>query len=104
MALPAAPMLKFLTPDPARLIVFATLLLIAVMGSLQSAGFTSRSAAFLPAVPFWTVWVVLLLPLAALSTQPPVIFWAAQVVYFYLLGCLLVVIGRGIVRSARGRR
>ncbi len=36
-------MRKFLAPDPARLIIFAVLLLIALMGSLQSDGFTDRS-------------------------------------------------------------
>ncbi len=46
----------------------------------------------------------MLVPLAALSTQPPVIFWTAQILYFYVLGCVLVAIGRGVVRSVRRRR
>ncbi len=102
--LPAVAMRKFLAPDPARLLIFAVLLLIALMGSLQADGFTDRSGAFLPAIPFWTVWMFMLVPLAALSAQPPVIFWTAQILYFYLLGCLLVEITRGVVRSVRGRR
>jgi hypothetical protein len=100
VTLPAAFMRKFLSPDAARLIIFGVLIVIAVLGSMQAAGFSDRSAAPFPSVPAWTIWIFLIVPLSALSTQPAAVFWVAQVVYFYLLAC-----GVGaIVRKVRDRR
>jgi hypothetical protein len=100
LTLPAAFMRKFFAPDAVRLIVFGTLLVIAGLGSMQAAGFSDRSAAPFPSIPIWTAWIFLIVPLSPLATQPAPLFWGAQLVYFYLLAC---VVG-AIVRKVRDRR
>jgi len=98
-------MREFFRPTIAKLAVFSALALIAVVGSLQASGFGGREEAFLPAVPFWTIWMFLLVPMAIVGQPvlraPAPLFWGAQVLYFYLLACAATALRRRLLRIDR---
>ncbi len=99
----------FLKPTPTRLLITAVLLLIAYGGYVQSQGFTERDAGQ-PALPLahlfesiphlWELWVLLLAPLALtlrlagveqlFNTGPVWFFWTVQLLYFYVLSCVII--------------
>jgi hypothetical protein len=99
----------FLKPTPTRLLITAVLLLIAYGGYVQSEAFTEKNARQPPlplaplfeAVPhLWEFWVFLFAPLALtlrlagvgqlFNAGPVWFFWTVQLLYFYLLSCVIV--------------
>jgi hypothetical protein len=90
-------------------LITAVLLLIAYGGYVQSEAFTEREAGqpALPLAPLfeaiphlWKLWVFVLAPLALtlrlvsveqlFNTGPIWFFWTIQLLYFYLLSCVIV--------------
>ena len=98
---------QVLRPDWRKALLFAIFALIAVGGHIQSWAFSDVPPKpplydLLRPLPIWPIWVFLLMPLGVLSLPLRIIgldvmsghFWlfvAAQVLYFYLLSCLLAV-------------
>ncbi len=108
-------MRRFLQPGVSKIIFFALFLLIAVGGHLQSEGFSDGAGqhVFLPGFPFWEAWMVLLAPYALIAALfrrlgidiaafrgAAILFWGAQLIYFYVLACVLV----SIVAALRRKR
>ena len=112
--------MMFLKPTRTRLLIIAVLLLIAYGGYVQSQVFTERDAGQ-PALPLtrffetiphlWELWVLLLAPLALtlrlvgveqlFNTGPAWLFWALQLLYFYLVSCAVVFLWNKLALAAR---
>lgn len=107
----------FLKPTPTRLWITTALLLIAYGGYVQSELFTDKDPGqpalplarlFEPIPHLWELWVFLLAPLALtlraagiqelFNTGPIWVFWTLQVLYFYLLSCLIVFVCNKLAR------
>lgn len=113
----------FFGPDWKKLTIFAIFLFIAFAGNTQTWAFSGRDLGepkplfydlFL-GIPFWTIWVMLLLPILMLSNlivgvagykadfvgRGPLWFvLLIHLVYFYILACLIVfVVGKLFKRS-----
>jgi len=107
--------LQFLKPTWKRLAIFAVLAFIAMAGYIQSWVFSGKDMGLpkpplfdlLSPFPFWLLWVFLLSPLALLSNAlvmiggyetdfvmrgPFWIFSIVNLVYFYILSCLVILI------------
>jgi len=101
--------MTFFKPTPTRLLITSVLFVIAYGGYVQSEVFTENDAAqqalplarlFEPIPHLWELWVLLLAPLALtlrlvgveqlFNTDPIWSFWTAQLLYFYLLSCVIV--------------
>ena len=99
----------FLKPAPNHLLITVVLLLIAYGGYVQSEVFTEKDAGqpalplsrlFEPIPHLWELWVLLLAPLAYIlrlagveqlfNTGPAWFFWPLQLLYFYLVSCVIV--------------
>jgi hypothetical protein len=99
----------FLKPTPARLIMTAVLLLVAYGGYAQSWAFSGKDLAqrspplagvFHPIPHLWELWVLLIAPLVLMfrlvgaqhlfDAGTAWLFWTLQVLYFYLLSCVIV--------------
>jgi hypothetical protein len=113
---------QFLKPEWRRLLLFALFLAIAVGGKIQAWAFSDLPPKpplydLLRPLPIWPIWMFLLLPLA-LVTYPlrlvgidvmagsPWLFITANLIYFYLLSCLVMAgldWARARRRSQRGQ-
>lgn len=98
---------QFLKPEWRRLLVLAIFGAIAAGGQIQAWVFSDLPPKpplydLLQPFPIWPIWMLLLLPLALVSLPlrlvgidlmggPAWLFWAANLSYFYLLSCLLIV-------------
>lgn len=101
-------MRKFFIPTLSKIILLLLFLAIAVVGSLQASAFSeeqARVSGLWSRIPIWPAWMFLLAPLGlifllmdklGLQLQQKifggtdVIFWSVQVVYFYVMACILV--------------
>ena len=99
--------LRYVQPDWRKLVLFALLIAIAAGGKIQAYAFSGGPDKpllydLLRPFPIWPLWMFLLLPLALLSWPlrlagvdplhgPAWLFIAANIAYFYLLSCLVVV-------------
>lgn len=110
-------MRRLFAPSRARLVLFGVFVVIAILGQLQAAGFSEeggRSGGMFHAIPIWEVWMYLLAPLGFLFlaldqtglelhqtvfSGPAVVFWAVQVIYFYVVACLLAAAGEALQRK-----
>ncbi|MFC2023580.1 hypothetical protein ACFLT5_02455 [Chloroflexota bacterium] len=97
----------FLKPEWRRLFLFTIFLAIAVGGMIQAWAFSDVPPkpllyGLLRPFPIWPLWMLLLLPIALVSRPlglvgidvmggPPGLFLTANLVYFYLLSCLMIV-------------
>lgn len=97
---------QFLRPEWRRVLLFASLMAIAVGGKIQAWAFSDVPPKpplydLLQPFPIWPVWMFLLMPLALVSWPlrfvgidivggPPWLFITANLIYFYLLSCLVV--------------
>ncbi len=97
---------QFLRPEWRRLLLFAILMAIAVGGKIQAWAFSDVPPKpplydLLQPFPIWPVWMFLLMPLALVTWPlrfagidivggPPWLFITANLIYFYLLSCLVV--------------
>ncbi len=96
---------QFFKPDWRKLVLFGVLLLIAYAGSIQSWVFSGKDSGlpkpllynlFNP-IPFWAIWMYLLAPIfiitgGTLNFAPPWFFWIVNLIYFYVISCLVVFI------------
>lgn len=113
---------KFLQPDWRKILILALFLFIAFAGHVQSWAFSGEDTGepkppfydlFKP-FPFWVVWVVVIMPLILLSELivkiggykadfimrgPSLFFWVVQVIYFYILSCLVIFIWDKLIKS-----
>jgi hypothetical protein len=97
---------QFLKPEWRRLVLFALLVVIAVGGKIQAWAFSDLPPKpplydLLRPLPIWPIWMLLLVPLALVTYPlrwvgidvmggPPWLFMTANLVYFYLLSCLVM--------------
>ena len=108
--------MRLFRPDLLRLLLLAIFVAIAIGGSYEARSFSEEATRrFFGA---WTVWMALLAPLGlllivmdAISLKidlfraPPAVFWAVQIVYFYLLACVIAGVAQAIHRRrAEGLR
>ena len=98
---------RFLKPDWRRLILFAIFVAIAVGGEIQAWAFSDIPPKpplydLLRPFPIWPMWMFLLMPLALLAlplrligidlmSGPPWLFITANLIYFYLVSCFVVI-------------
>jgi len=115
---------QFLRPDRKRILISALLVLVALAGYIQSWVFGGKDMDLpkpplfdlLAPLPFWAVWVLLLLPLGMLSNAivaiggygadfimrgPFSLFWAIQLLYFYVVSCLIASIWTRLGRRVK---
>jgi len=97
---------QILKPDWRKLFLFAIFIAIAVGGKIQAWAFSEAPPQppfydLLQPFPLWPIWMYLLIPLALLVLPlrlfgidvmggPLWLFTTANIVYFYLLSCLMV--------------
>lgn len=97
-----------LQPDWRKLFLFAIFISLAIGGQAQAWAFSKVAPKpilfdFLRPFPIWSVWMVLLVPLALLASPlkliglnvlsgPAWLFWTAYTLYSYLLVCLFIAI------------
>ena len=97
---------QMLKPDWRKLFLFAIFIAIAVGGKIQAWAFSDVPPKpplynLLQPFPIWPIWMFLLMPLALLALPlrllgldvmggPPWLFIIANIIYFYLLSCLVV--------------
>ncbi len=105
---PSISVTSFLEPERIKIILFVIFLLIATAGSIQSYAFTNGEQFgmskpmfydILRPVPFWPMWMYLLLPLFLVSaplsllglnlSRSP-IFFPVNIIYFYVLASFMV--------------
>lgn len=103
--------MRFLRPDPLRLVLLAVFVAVAVGGAYEARGFSEEGSGGLFGA--WTIWMALLAPLGLLFItldliglkldvfDRPVLFWSVQVVYFYLLASVIAAIVQMVWRRAR---
>jgi hypothetical protein len=100
------PLMRALRPNWKILLLFTIFLGIAMGGGIQAWAFTDQPPKpplydVLRPFPFWPIWMLLLLPLAAVTYPlrllgldimggPAWSFPVANLIHFYLLSCLLV--------------
>ena len=110
---------QFLKPEWRRLLLFAVFVAIAVGGKIQAWAFSDVPPKpplydLLRPFPIWPIWMLLLMPLAVVSLPlrlvgidvmggPPWLFITANLIYFYLLSCL-VIVGLDWARAKRKSR
>jgi hypothetical protein len=98
---------RFLQPDSRRLVLLAIFVGIAVGGKIQAWAFSDMPPRpplydLLEPLPIWSLWMVLISPLALLALPlrlvgieimggPAWLFLTANLVYFYLLSCFVTV-------------
>lgn len=98
---------QFLKPNWRRLIPFAIFVAIAVGGKIQAWAFSDMPPKpplydLLRPFPIWPMWMFLLMPLALLAlplrligidlmSGPPWLFITANLIYFYLVSCFVVI-------------
>lgn len=106
---------RLLAPDWRRLLVFGFFVAIAIGGTIQAWAFSDIPPKpplydVLRPFPIWPIWMALLIPLALLALpltllgidvmgRPSWLFVGANLVYFYVLSCLVI----GGVDWARAR-
>ena len=97
---------QVLKPDWRKLFLFAIFTSIAVGGKIQAWAFSDVPPKpplydLLRPFPIWPMWMFLLMPLALLTLPlrfigldvmagPPWLFVVANIIYFYLLSCLII--------------
>lgn len=97
---------QVLQPDWRRLILFALFVAVAFGGMIQAWAFSDMPPKpplydLLRPFPIWPIWMFLLMPLALFALPlrlvgidlmggPPWLFTTANLIYFYLLSCLVV--------------
>ena len=98
--------LQFLKPEWRRLLLFALLVAIAAGGKIQAWAFSDLPPKpplydLLRPLPIWPIWMLLLVPLVLVTWPlrlvgfdvmggPLWLFITANLVYFYLLSCLVM--------------
>jgi len=115
---------RFLTPDRKKILVLPVLMLVAFAGYIQSWVFSGKDMGLprpplfdlIAPFPFWVVWVVLLLPLGALSNVivaiggydadfimrgPFWISWVIQLLYFYVVSCVIALVWARLSRRVQ---
>ncbi len=115
---------EFFKPDRGKALIFITFMFIAYVGSIQRWAFSNGKDFGVPKPPLydffapisfcWIIWVLLLWPLEPLSKiliavggyqtdfimrGPEWLFWVIQVVYFYLLSCMMIFIWRKLHKN-----
>jgi len=111
-------LLKFLNPTESKVLLFAVFLFILWAGGIQSYVFTNGETYGLPKpmfydllkpFPFWATLMYLLLPLIipgsliGVKNLPEYLLIPAEIVYFYILACLIVSIGFYCYRKLQPR-
>jgi len=98
---------RFLKPEWRKLLLFTIFVAIAAGGMIQAWAFSDVPPKpplydLLRPFPIWPMWIFLLMPLALVSLPlrfvgidvmggPPWLFITANLFYFYLLSCLMIV-------------
>ena len=98
---------RFLKPEWRRILLFAIFVAIAMGGKIQAWAFSDIPPKpplydLLRPFPIWPMWMFLLIPLALVSLPlrfvgvdvmggAPWLFITANLIYFYLLSCLVIV-------------
>jgi len=99
-------MKQVLKPDWWKILLFVIFIAIAIGGKIQAWGFSDIPPKpplydLLRPFPIWITWMSLLAPLALLTSPlkllgldimggPPWLFIVTNIIYFYLLSCLVV--------------
>jgi hypothetical protein len=97
---------RVLRPDWRKLLLFAAFVAIAMGGRIQAWAFSDLPPKpplydLLRPFPIWPIWMLLLMPLALVSLPlrltgvdlmggPLWLFATANLIYFYLLSCLVI--------------
>ena len=114
---------QFLIPNWKKILIFVIFLLIAISGHILSFAFIDGESRNLSKPPFydllshfpflWVILVFLLMPLTLLSELivaiggynadfimrgSPWSFWIIQVIYFYILSCLIIFIWNKLIK------
>ncbi len=98
-------MRQFFKPDWRKLTVLAIFFLIVYAGHIQSWVFSGKDLGLpkprfydiLESVPFWEIWMYLLVPIfiltgGAFNSVPLWVIWIIYLIYFYALSCLIIFI------------
>jgi hypothetical protein len=118
---------QFFKPDWKKLTLFAVFLFIAFAGNTQTWAFSGRDVGepkpwfydLFQGIPFWTIWVFLLLPVLMVSNLivavagyqadfvgrgPWWVMLIIHLVYFYALACLIVFVGDWLIKKLGGAK
>jgi hypothetical protein len=99
---------EVLKPTWSKLSLFTLFIAIAIGGEIQAWGFSDVHPNpplydLLEPFPLWPIWMYLLIPLALFTLPlriigidlfggPPWIFFMSNILYFYLLSCIMVTV------------
>ncbi len=111
---------KVLRPERKKILLFVLFIAIAIGGKIQAWVFSDAAPKpllydLLRLFPLWTIWIFLLTPLAMLTlplrflgldvmSGPSWLFILSNIIYFYLLSCIIVAGFRWIKAKWRSKR